>query len=194
MTKDDIGPVAEFGRLVGEIAGEEIKTQVMTGSGGIATATYTEVAAWLREAVQRLDTLVDKPTRIQIMTQMGCNCAGMNKSHVEKAWAKRKKFGTLDAFITAEEQKPDRGTRLEREGNIVYQFYTPRASFKCRCYCGLWRGLPDDETVSPTWGQCSKGFVETVWEGHVGHPVKVELVNCALSGGEECQFAIHLDA
>lgn len=27
-----------------------------------------------------------------------------------------------------------------------------------------------------------------------GHPLNVELVNCALSSGEECQFAIHPDA
>ena len=193
MTKDDVGPITEFGKLMGKIAGEEIQTQVMTGSEAIASAAPEEVAAWLKAAVQRLDALVDEPTRAQIMTQMGCNCAAMNKAHVEKMWAKQRKFETLDAFIAAEEKRPSRGSRLVRDGNIVYQFYTPRASFKCRCYCGLWRGLPDNETVSATWCQCSKGFVATVWEGHVGHPVKVELVNCALSGGEECQFAIHLD-
>lgn len=194
MTKNDIGPITEFGRLIGEIAGEAIQTQIMVGSEQIAVASNAEVAAWLKEAVRRLDVLVDEPTRVQIMTQMGCNCAAKNGGFVEKAWAKRKGFETLDAFIAAEEQNPTWGTRLTREGDIVYQFYTPRASFKCRCYCELWHGLPDGETVSSTWGQCSKGFVATLWEGYVGHFVKVELVNCALSGGEECRFAIHLNS
>jgi len=85
------------------------------------------------------------------------------------------------------------GTRLERQGNIVYQFYTPQSYTRpVRCYCGLLRGLPDDETVSLTYCHCSKGFVERVWEAVVGRHVKVELLQSVVHRDKECKFAIHL--
>jgi len=61
-----------------------------------------------------------------------------------------------------------------------------------RCYCGLLRGLPEDENVSRTYCYCSEGFVKEFWENVLERPVKVELLQSALSGASECQFAIHL--
>jgi hypothetical protein len=98
-----------------------------------------------------------------------------------------------DEFLEAEQKKPMTGTRLVREGNVLYQFYTPRAFTRpMRCYCGLLRGLPDGATVSKTYCHCSKGFVKKFWESVLERPVKVELIQSAVSGADECKFAIHL--
>jgi len=56
-----------------------------------------------------------------------------------------------------------------------------------RCYCGLFRELPTEETCN-----CSKGFVEKYWEAVLQKPVKVDLLQSAISGAKECKFAIHL--
>jgi len=191
MTKDDIGPISEFGAIVGSLAGEAIRAQIMEGSEGMAEASPEEAATWLRGAVERLDAATDPQTRARIMEQMGRNCAEMNKGAIEGAWAKRRQFETLDAFLEAEEKHPSRGTRLVRKGHIVHQYYKP-LDYGMRCYCALWRGLQEDQTVSPTWCQCGRAFAARVWEGHVGRPVKVEVAQCCIAGAQECEFVINL--
>jgi hypothetical protein len=192
MTKDDVGPIAELGRTIEDFVDGEVKDQIMAGSEGIARAPGEEVSGWLKGAIDRLDALVDEETRVRIMEQMGFNCAEINRSHVEQSLAKRNKFETLAEFLEAEERQPSPGTRLVREGDVIYQYYQPLQVFGRRCFCSLWRGLGDDENASLTWCQCSKGFVMKLWEAYVGSPVKVELVESCIAGAEECKFAVHL--
>lgn len=192
MAEDDVGIITEIGRIVGQAAGEEVKKKIMEGSEGTADASPEEVAQWLKNAIEKLDTLVDEKTRTKIMETCGFNCAEMNKSHIERAQAKREKFKTLEEFFEAEEKNPSQGTRLVREGDVVYQYYDPRSSFNVRCFCSIWRGLPDDENVSLTWCHCSKGFVMKLWEAYLGNPARVEVLESSVSGAKECKFAIYL--
>jgi predicted hydrocarbon binding protein len=46
--------------------------------------------------------------------------------------------------------------------------------------------------MSPTYCLCSRGFVQKYWEGIVGKPLTVELLESCLTGARECKFAIHL--
>jgi hypothetical protein len=192
MGTDDVGLITELGVLLGRLAGEEVRQEVMAGSEGVADASAEEVAAWLRGVMDRLDALVDEDTRMQVMENLGFNCAEVNRSHISRMVAKRNKFAALDEFLAAEERKPMRGTRLVREGDVVYQVYDPRSSFKVRCFCSLWRGLADDEDASLTWCHCSRGFVMKLWEAYLRQPARVELVESCISGAEACKFAIRL--
>ena len=175
-------------------AGEAISKQVMDGSEKITEKTDKKVTAlWIKGAMERLDSLVDQKTRVQIMENCGENCAKVNNRVIERGKAKRKKFKTNDEFLAAEILKPNPGTRLTREGNVVFQFYTPKAFTRpMRCYCGLLRGLPEETTISSTYCNCSKGFVKKYWETVLEQPVTVELLQSAVSGAQECKFAIHL--
>jgi hypothetical protein len=85
-----------------------------------------------------------------------------------------------------------KGTRLAREGAILYQIYTPQAfTHPMRCYCGLLRGLPNEETFSKTYCNCSRGFIEKYWATILQKPVTVDLLQSVISGAKECKFAIH---
>jgi len=164
----------------------------MKGSEEITEKTdKRKTAEWVKGAMERLDSLVDEKTRIQIMQNCGYNCADLNKRIIERAKVRRRKYKTIDEFLKAEQRKPITGTRLVREGNLLYQFYTPRAFTKpMRCYCSLLRALPEEVTVSPTYCHCSEGFVKKFWENVLERPVKVELIQSAVSGATECKFAI----
>ncbi|MBU7023051.1 MAG: hypothetical protein HXS40_02700 [Theionarchaea archaeon] len=192
MTKKDVGIINEIGMVVGQVAGEKAKQTLMKGSEKMADATPEEVAEWLRHAMDTLDTLVEEKARIQIMENCGFNCAEMNRSHIDRARARREKFKTLEEFLEAEEKNPTKGTRLVRDGDMVYQYYDPRSSFNVRCFCSVWRGLKPDETVSLTWCQCSKGFVMKLWEVYLGRPAKIELIESCIAGSKECKFAVYL--
>jgi len=176
------------------LAGETIGKKVMEGSEEITEKTdKRKIAEWVKDAMGKLDALVDEKTRVQIMENCGYNCAEVNRRVIERAKVRRKKFKSIDEFLEAEERKPMVGTRLAREGKILYQFYTPRAFTRpMRCYCALLRGLPDNEKVSATYCHCSKGFVKKFWENILERPVKVELMQSAVNGDSECKFAIYI--
>lgn len=175
------------------VAGEAVSRKVMEGSEDITEKTEKrKIAEWVKGAMERLDALVDEETRVQIMESCGYSCAEVNWRVLERAKARRSKFRSVDEFLAAEQQKPMAGTRLIREGQTLYQFYTPRTfTYPMRCYCALLRGLPDNEEVSATYCHCSKGFIKNFWESVLERPVEVEVIQSAVSGASECKFAIH---
>jgi hypothetical protein len=175
-------------------AGKIMAKKVMEGSEQITEKTDArKVAEWVKGAMERLDALVDEKTRVQIMQNCGYSCAVVNRRVIERVKARRKKYKSIDEFLAVEQRKPMKGTRLVREGNVLYQFYTPQAFTRpMRCYCSLLRGLPPNEKTSITYCNCSKGFVEKFWESILERPVKVDLIQSAVSGAKECKFAIHL--
>jgi len=172
---------------------DETYRQVMAGSERITASWKLErVAMWTKGAIERLDILVDEQTRRQIMANCGSACALAGQKKAMKTGAKRAQYPTLDAFLEAEFVcAPQRGARFFRGGGKLYQVYTPRA-YSLRCYCPLLRKLPDEETVSATYCQCSRAFVQKTWQAILERPVNVELVESCVCGARECKFAIEL--
>jgi hypothetical protein len=65
--------LAKFSSGLDEIAGEEIRREVMQGSEGMSSdSSRGEVIAWSRMAMERLEARVDEEGRRSIMT--GCAC------------------------------------------------------------------------------------------------------------------------
>jgi hypothetical protein len=186
------GPIDEFARRVEEFAGKDICAEVMAGRESISAKTGSaEVAHWTKSAIERLENAVSAGTVVQIMEQCGKACARVHASSVEEARIRRMKYATEEAFLEAEVQEPATWMRLEREGNVLHQFYTPRSStHPGRCYCAAVQGLPEGETMSASYCLCSRAFVQRVWENALGRPVTIELISSAISGADECEFKI----
>jgi hypothetical protein len=189
-----LGVLIAMEKYLEEVAGKSIAEKVMQESEQITENTdKTTTALWVKNAIEKLDASADEKTKMQVMQNCGYNCAKKNSKVIEKAVARRKKFASIDDFLVAEQKKPPTGTRLAREVNIVYQTYTPQTFTRpMRCYCSLFRQLPTQETVSVTYCNCSKGFVEKYWEAILQKPVKVDLLQSAISGAKECTFAIRI--
>jgi hypothetical protein len=189
-----VGQIKEIGGNIERTAGPDIRDRVMQGSEAItASAKPLRVALWVQGAMERLDALTPEEARQQIMMECGRSCARMNKGMIARAQKRRRRFKTEDEFLAAEQACPQAGTRLEREADRLYHFYTPHSYTRpMRCYCSLVRGLPDDRTVSTTYCQCSRGFEETYWSQVLGRPVAVDLEGSCVSGAQECTFVIHL--
>ncbi len=180
----------EIGAPVREHAGQDIHARFMEGVEAVAEASDEDsplaFANWLKAALEKLDALVDEETRARIIATHGFICAEMNRSHIDAALEKRRQYASLDEYIDAEDM-------LVREGDVVYQTYTPRSQDgDRRCYCSFWHPLPAGETISLTWCHCGKGFTMKLWEALLGQPVEVELLQSCMAGAETCRFAIHL--
>jgi predicted hydrocarbon binding protein len=178
------GLIKHLGMTIGKYAGLEIQNEVMKGE-------ENEDLEWFICSMEKLDQLVDKKRRIDIMHDCGHNCAEVNKIQLQKLVGKRNKYDSLDNFLKAQMDKPSNIMRIEQEGERIFQYYSPRKYRSgVRCFCAPWRNLPDGKTISDTWCYCSEGFVERLWEGYVGKPVKVELLESTLKGAKECKFEI----
>lgn len=192
MSKAVVGMIEQLAGEMEALVDDCLCQQVLAGVDGIGASTGgDDVAQWVKGAMERLDALVPAETGMQIMEACGVNCARKNSGAIERARARREKAGSEEAFLRAELKKPGKGTRLEREGDTLYQTYTPRAFTRpMRCYCALVKELPEGETMSPTYCHCSKAFVRTMWESILGRHVDVELLESAISGASECRFRI----
>ncbi len=175
-------------------AGPEIREKIMEGSQEISTSTQpVKLALWVKSAVGKLDALVDEEARNQILLNCGYNCVKIHKI-ASKIRNHQKKYPSLDAYLEDAEKNPGRGTRLERKGTLIYQYYTPQSLTRpVRCYCHLLRHLPQDETVSLTYCQCSRGFAQKAWEALLGRTVELEILESCAAGARECKFAIYLN-
>lgn len=189
------GMLQQIEGCIEQFAGKAAAQKVMEGNQQITQKTDKKrTAQWVKQVMERLDATVDEKTRVRIMQSCGYNCAEKNRRVIERAVARRRKFGSVEEFLVAEQQNPRKGTRLQREGNVLYQFYTPQEFTRpMRCYCGLFRELPAEEIASITYCKCAKGFVEKYWEAVLGRPVEVDVLQSAISGASECKFAIFIE-
>lgn len=181
-------------KCIEHYAGAEVAKKVMEGSDDITEKTdKKKMALWTKDAMERLDALVDEKTRIQIMNNCGSNCAEINKRVIQKALERRKKFPTFEEFLKAEIEKTQKGTIIQFEDNQLFHIYTPQAfTHPMRCYCGLIRALPKDVNMSKTYCHCSEGFIKKYWESITGKAVSVTLLESAISGASQCKFAVQL--
>jgi len=194
MTETDRRIVTEFGRSVKRFAGENVRNEVMEGCERFTRSSEShEFAEWVKGAMQRLDGLVDETTRNRIMQHCGQNCSQEYQEVIQFAKDRFLHSKSLDDFLESEPQKNFPGTRLWREGNVLYQVYDPASFVKpIRCYCYLLRDLPAGERISLTYCHCSEGFIKSYWEEVLGKPIRVEILESVISGGKECRFAIYI--
>jgi hypothetical protein len=185
--------VANLRRSIEARMGDEVAASVVDGFGRASKGGRGAVALWTKGAMERLDSIAGQEARFSVMEECGHRCAMVNHAPIDGMIARRRRSADEEAFIQAELRSPMKGVRLEREGQVIRQYYTPRAFGRgMRCYCSLANGLPEDQVMSSTYCHCSLAFVREMWQEALGRPVRVELLKTALTGSNECEFAMRI--
>lgn len=194
MASKVAGQIRELGGHIKEIAGAKVRDKVMEGGEKAAKLSDRQkIALWVKDAIDRLDACTTPEKCRQIMAACGHTCAAHASRMTQAVKARRQKYKTEEEFLKAEAKRPAKFTRMELRGKTLVQYYTPHSySTPRRCFCGLMFALPEGINASPTYCQCSRGFVEKYWEAALGRPVKVEVAYTAITGGDECKFIVHL--
>ncbi len=192
MSKTDAQQIQNMEHAAREILGARLASRVMKGSSSITAATgKTGVTAWLKGALDRLETLAPRADRQSVMRSCGRACA---KHHAQLALGMRKRreaCADLDTFLADETRRFGGGVRYERHGAVIEQVYEPRAFRRpMRCYCTLTKGLAEGEQLPAVFCECSAGFVEATWAAVLGGPVRVKLLESAVTGSDVCRFEI----
>jgi hypothetical protein len=94
----------------------------------------------------------------------------------------------------------------KREGNIIYETKIPymakqylaetdptlKRFYACHCPWARYAIKNGDVKIAKNLCYCSGGFMKKSWEVIFKQPLKVEILESALNGDENCRFAIHL--
>jgi len=131
---------------------------------------------WIKTLTESLDKELDEKTRAKILESCGRNC--IPRSFVQKAQACRKNAEDVDDFL---DRLGKIWGNLKREGNDVYVVYK-------KCYCPLVRGYSGK--LSPTWCNCSMGWIKKLFESTLEKPVEVMLEKSIKQGDDICRFKV----
>ena len=146
-------------------------------------------AEWYRGAMERLDRLVDEPTRQAVRRACAC-CLGGKRYDTVKAIATR--YKTLEDRVRAADKAKlvfGHSVTLEDDGRVRVMF-APEGleSYSCPC-------LPvSNEPMSVSYCYCCAGHAQHHLETALGRKTEVEVVCTALStcGKKPCTFLFRL--
>lgn len=155
------------------------RAAIMEGSESLTSASGPQKkATWVGNAMERMDSMLDEKTRIEVMERCSCDF------EARKRVARRiyEESTDIDDFI---KRLGMRCNKLERVGNILYSIKTEG------CDCGWVRATKTP--ISPTFCHCGKGYIARYFEAVFQKPVRVDVIQAAVWGDEVCRFAIYLD-
>lgn len=188
------------------VVGPEGRQHVIGDGAGLRPdAPPEQRAAWARGMIDRLEvTVADEADRQRIMA----GCAHVFPAHIIEALrAEYLRLGEdLDALLAHMRETGFYGAVPEREGDrlIVTKVPANLAAYEATsdpvekraayCHCGMIRAAirADDSFPTPTYCYCGSGWFTRLWDNVLGQPVRVEVVDSVLQGGETCTFAIVL--
>ena len=138
----------KFSCCLEEVAGEEIREQVMQGSDALSGGSARqEVIDWSRQAMDRLDALVDGNQRKEIMTGCACQYPKADLQEVRQAYVETKDLDLvhgmlqqrfesfleqvlqLDGELIAEVIRRGWGLAGVRQGNTIIATKIPKSGF-----------------------------------------------------------------
>jgi predicted hydrocarbon binding protein len=161
----------KFRTYLNETVGEEIRKVVIQGGEDLsAESSRLEVIEWTRQAMERLDSLVDEKTCRSILSACACQYPKANLQEIKAVYAATKDIDRVHAMFQDQFESFLRNTIGVSEEMLVEIV----------------------EMVSTTYCYCGAGFYKGIWEEILQRPVEVEVLESVLSGGEVCKIIIYL--
>ncbi len=166
-------------------------------AGGATGAGETPLAARVKQGQQvikrmmaELDRQVDQPTRRRIMEACGRQCFEGSRPAGPKPTAETaaKFMNGIRKYVGPE------NVRDSAAGTVVYFHYSQNPeglkTADGYCLCPIFEDAPKD--VSPTYCDCSVGYVRTMFQQATGRETRVELTGSVLRGDRTCTFTVTL--
>jgi hypothetical protein len=192
-------------RVVGA-AGRET---VMQGSDAIDVETdLDERFRWVKQALERLDGLADEHQKYDVLSSCAHVFPAEQVAKLRAVYAEAYErtgdgLQAVDAVLTFMDDDPGWQEGSRREGRTIYAAKNPRdpqayeeaqteAERKSAyCFCPIVREHLD-QGMPISFCYCGAGWYRRQWEGAIGKPVAIEVVQSILKGDDVCQFAIRL--
>jgi len=173
--------------------GADLHERMREGSRTPDWARMAKAESWIKSVVDNMDALLDEETKVTLMNACGRSCY-LRAFGV--ASAKKPSAEQAGQFLANVEKT---GFKVERGSDAITVHYgwagkqNPQGlSLKeGYCLCPLVEsGVPG---LSPTYCNCSAGYVQEAFERSTGMTVKsVEVLESLRRGGKDCRFRVIL--
>ncbi len=148
--------------------------------------------SWVKKLMENMDQILTEKEKKALMQACGRSCFldafGIASESPPPP-------DTLDSFIQSCQQRGE--TEIRREGNTVFFQYgkAEQNPYGLRimdgyCMCPLVESGPEE--LSPTYCQCSAGYLKELFGRLTGKSVSVEVLETLRTGGSMCRFTITL--
>lgn len=149
---------------------------------------------WIKRFFDIVDQQIDEKTRTELMRTNGAACA--KGAYGEFTDAKPATLEQIDKSIADLQQKMGK-ENIRREGDTVFFNYSGNGKglniSDGYCLCPMIENGP--KTLSPTYCQCSVGYVEYMFRRFITFkPVNVELLESLRTGSNACRFKVLLNS
>jgi hypothetical protein len=145
---------------------------------------------WVKRFFDIMDENVDEVTRTKLMLCNGAACA--KGAYGEMTSQPAASIEEIDKTIATFQQRVGK-ENIFRNGNTVFFNYVgnPKGLKLADgyCLCPMIENAP--ATLSPTYCQCSVGYVQYMFQRFITFkPVKAELLESVRTGGKTCRFKV----
>jgi effector-binding domain-containing protein len=202
--------VGLLGSNLERVLGAEAAEGVVLGSDAIALeSTVDDRFCWIKGAMERLDGMAGEHQKYDAVS--GCahvfprgQIAKLTEIYESARMEADDPLAAVDAVLEFMDGDPGWGEPPRREGRAIYTSKKPRdpkgyesakddaERRKAYCFCPLVRNHLEDGGMPVTFCYCGAGWYRQQWEGAIGKPVRVEIVESLLKGDDRCTFAVYL--
>jgi len=111
--------LVKFSRCLDEIAGQEIRKEVMKGSEALSShSSRQEVIVWTKKAMERLESLIDEEKRKAIMTGCACQYPKSSLQEERKTYQETKDIDLVHQMLQEQFESFLKGT-LELDEELI---------------------------------------------------------------------------
>ena len=145
---------------------------------------------WVKRFFDILDQQVDETTRVKLMQANGAACA--KGAYGEISDTKAATSEEIDKTIDKWQQTLGKENIYRKEDVVYFNYVGNPKGLKISdgyCLCPMIEDGP--VTLSPTYCQCSVGYVQYMFQRLITFkPVHVELLESLRGGGKACRFNV----
>ena len=145
---------------------------------------------WVKRFFDVMDQQIDEKTRKKLMQANGVACA--KGAYGEITAAKPASLEEIDKTIALWQQKLGKGNIHRKDNTVYFNYVGNPKGLKISdgyCLCPMIENGP--ATLSPTYCQCSAGYVQHMFQKLITYkPVEVELLESLRGGGKACRFKV----
>ncbi|MCP4547463.1 MAG: GyrI-like domain-containing protein [bacterium] len=191
------------------VVDEETRRSIMTGSENLTEETAPTIkSCWAGEMVDRLDGAIADPTeRAAIMAACAHRFPQWRIDKMRKVYEETESVDEVLYHLGRDQRwsAPHFYSPPWREGGVIYctkiahdaggwlSAEDENARGASYCHCPMIKeAIRTGLRISDTYCHCGGGFYGRLWEGILGQPVEVEVIESILKGDDRCTFGIHL--
>jgi hypothetical protein len=197
-----IGPkLGAGGRSVGEEEQDpsaqglsaDLHRRMREGSKTPDWAKVAKAESWIKSLMDNMDALLNEETKVALMNACGKSCyvRAFGVASTEKPSAE-----TAERFLASLEKS---GFKVERGSDVITVGFgwagkqNPQGLSLKEGYCMCPLVESDVPGLSPTYCNCSAGYVQEAFERGTGRTVvSVEVLESVKRGGKDCRFKVLL--